>query len=211
MLAHGYDRDFALVGSRGSTPAIQTTPAPGCAGIAIDVTTSSVVLPAGAAFDSGGIGKGLAADLVSAELVRDGADGVIVNVGGDLRVRGRSPHTQGWIITVPDPSSSDRELLRMAMPDGAVATSSTLRRSWRHGADRVHHLMDPRTGRPVDGRIVSATVVTTTAWLAEVYAKAVVVGSVTDFAELPATVEVAAVNGTGARLVSDGLRKALLP
>ena len=86
-----------------------------------------------------------------------------------------------------------------------------LRRRWRHGSARVHHLIDPRTGRPVDGRIVSATVVATTAWLAEVYAKAVVVGSVTDFAELPSTVEVAAVTRTGTRLVSGGLREALLP
>jgi thiamine biosynthesis lipoprotein len=98
----------------------------------------------------------------------------------------------------------------MAMPAGAVATSSTLRRSWRHGSAHVHHLMDPRTGRPVHGRIVSATVVAATAWLAEVYAKSVVVGSVTDVTELPTAVEVAAITRTGARHVSDGLRKALL-
>lgn len=46
--------------------------------------------------DLGGIGKGYAADLIAAELIAAGAEGVSVNLGGDLRVAGVAPGAQPW-------------------------------------------------------------------------------------------------------------------
>src|SRR4029078_51858 len=57
------------------------------------VVREAVRLPAGTGFDPGGIGKGLAADIVVDEIRADGADGVCVNPGGDVRVDGPSPAT----------------------------------------------------------------------------------------------------------------------
>ena len=57
-------------------------------------------IPAGVGFDPGGIGKGLAADLVADETMAGGALGVCVNMGGDLRVRGRSPDSESWTVAV---------------------------------------------------------------------------------------------------------------
>ena len=76
----------------------------------IEVSADAVRLPAGLGFDPGGIGKGLAADLVSDELVRAGADGVCVNLGGDLRVRGEAPDGRGLdrVHRSPRPSRADR-------------------------------------------------------------------------------------------------------
>ncbi|WP_020659088.1 FAD:protein FMN transferase [Amycolatopsis benzoatilytica] len=210
MLANGYDRDFALLPSRNSPshrPVRNDLPAPGCAGIAVDLTSSRVLLPAGTAIDPGGIGKGLAADLVSAELRRDGAAGALVNIGGDLRARGQASGDEGWVISAADPFSEETELLRIALGEGAVATSTTLHRRWTSAGQQVHHVIDPRSGRPAVTALVSATVVARSAWWAEVLTKAVLLAGATSAAPSPA--EVAAVSADGRRLVTAGLRRAL--
>ena len=97
MVALGYDRDFDEIDRATPTP-VTTIPAPGCAGIVVDQIVGAVRLPRGVHFDPGGIGKGLAADLVAEELMRAGAHGVCVNVGGDLRVEGESPDGGDWVV-----------------------------------------------------------------------------------------------------------------
>jgi thiamine biosynthesis lipoprotein len=176
MVALGYDRDLALVQAGPGRPVQPTGPAPGCAGIEVDPVVPAVRLPAGTGFDPGGIGKGLAADLVCAELLAEGADGCLVNVGGDLRARGSGPTDDGWVVTVPDPLGEYRELLRAAIDDAGVATSNRLTRRWVAGGREMHHLLDPATGTPAKGDVVAATVVAAEGWLAEVLSKALVAG-----------------------------------
>jgi thiamine biosynthesis lipoprotein len=77
----------------------------------------------------------------------------LVDAGGDLRIVGRSPRG-GLSIGVEDPLDSGKEILRLRMERGALATSSVTMRSWGPG---IHHLIDPRTGRPADTGIVQAT------------------------------------------------------
>ena len=78
----------------------------------LDGLVSAVRLPPGVTLDLGGIGKGFAADLVSTELLGAGirgVRGVLVNLGGDLRARGRArrvPH--GWVVEVDDPLGTGR-------------------------------------------------------------------------------------------------------
>jgi thiamine biosynthesis lipoprotein len=178
VLRAGYDADFADLANR--------PPAPrgglrigGCADIRC--AAGSARLPAEVGFDPGGIGKGLAADLVAAELLDAGATGCLVNVGGDLRALGASPTEAGWVVTVPDPFRPDEELLRAALSEGGAATSSRLERRWHAGGTEMHHLIDPFTGAPADGEIVAATVVAAQAWEAEVLVKAVTVGGTAGF------------------------------
>jgi FAD:protein FMN transferase len=200
MVALGYDRDLALVQAGPGRPVRPTGPAPGCAGIEVDPVVPAVRLPAGTGFDPGGIGKGLAADLVCAELLADGADGCLVNVGGDLRARGSGPTDDGWVVTVPDPSGEDRELLRAAIDDAGVATSSRLTRRWVAGGREMHHLLDPATGAPVHGDVVAATVVAAEGWLAEVLSKALVAGGSGRGPQLLGSAAGVAVLGSGERL-----------
>ena len=132
-----------------------------------------MAVAAGHGFDPGGIGKGLAADLVSAELLAAGAEGVLVNLGGDLRVRGRGPDQGDWPLSVADPFRPDVELLRLAIGDGALATSSRLLRRWRNRRGiEMHHLLDPATGAPTDTDVVAVTVLAGDAWWAEALTKA---------------------------------------
>jgi thiamine biosynthesis lipoprotein len=123
--------------------------------------------------DPGGIGKGLAADLTTAELLDAGAAGAMVNLGGDLRVRGVPPAGDAWSLDVEHPSDPDRTLRRLALHDGAVATSSRLRRTWVHHGRTQHHIIDPRTGAPVSNPVVAVTAVAGEGWWAEAATKAV--------------------------------------
>jgi len=147
-----------------------TTLTQGCAGIVLDAATHTVRLPRGTGFDPGGIGKGLAADLVVTELLEAGADGACVNLGGDVRVAGTPPDAS-WSITIEHPTRPEPAAV-VHLADGAVATSSRLRRRWVTNQGPAHHLIDPASGRPAGGPVVAATAIGATGWQAEALAKA---------------------------------------
>ena len=109
----------------------------------VDTTASTVVVPAGVQLDAGAIGKGLAADIVASELVAAGARAVRVSVGGDVRV------TSPTVIGVANPLRRGAIVDHIVIAAGGVATSG-IARSWT-GPDgsRVHHVIDPKTARPV--------------------------------------------------------------
>ena len=136
-----------------------------------EVAGATAGLPPGLRFDPGGIGKGLAADIVSSEAMARGAEGVCINIGGDLRVSGVAPSGGDWTIGVEHPRRSSPVVL-LGLREGAVATSTTLRRAWRVGGRSVHHLIDPRTGAPSESPTVLATAVAASGWMAETLAKA---------------------------------------
>ncbi len=176
MIEHGYDADLSEVRARGgaaSAVGSRPRPAPGCGGIVCDPVVPSVTLPVGVGIDPGGIGKGLAADLVVRERIDAGADGVLVNLGGDVRVSGTPPDGGRWPIGVVDHLDPDAELTRVAIDEGAVATSSRMQRRWQHAGGEQHHLIDPLTGEPHRGDVVGVTVVAAEGWWAEAQTKAV--------------------------------------
>ena len=173
----GYDRDFRSAVARAAALAPATPePAPGCAHIAWDEIECTVTLPAGIRFDPGGIGKGLAADIVTEELIAAGASGALVGVGGDVRVRGESPAGAAWDLAIDDASRDGVELLRLGLHDGAIATSSRLQRRWTTRAGDAHHLIDPRTGSPAQTPLVAVSALAAAGWWAEIVAKAVLIG-----------------------------------
>lgn len=135
-----------------------------CGRISIDEHAGTVELPRGCGFDPGGIGKGLAADLVSAELAAGGILGGCVNIGGDLRVWGHGPRDERWRV-----AAADRTI---ALTDAGVATSGTARRTWLMDGRRMHHLIDPATLAPAATGATAVTVIAATAWQAEVCALA---------------------------------------
>ena len=173
VAAAGYDRPFSEVGGAAATSGAPPPGAtPGCAGIMLGPAAGVVALPPGVEFDPGGIGKGLAADWVVEQLLAAGAAGACANIGGDLRVAGTSPEDGGWVVTVEDPLRPPEELLRLGLAEGAVATSSRLRRRWQAGGEERHHLIDPSTGAPSATAALAATAVAGTACAAEVTATA---------------------------------------
>jgi len=169
----GYDRSFEMLGDdprqHAVAPRSRAIDAPGCTDIVVDAAT--VTIPAGLGFDPGGIGKGLAADIVAAELIADGVGGVCINIGGDLRVLGDSPSGNGWTLAIEHPQSS-APIALVGLSEGAVATSSVLKRTWKLGEQRYHHLIDPATGKPSESDLAVASIITGEGWKAEVLAKA---------------------------------------
>jgi thiamine biosynthesis lipoprotein len=171
MLAAGYDRDYRELVDAGH--GAEPVASPGCSGVRLDRRSRLVMLPPDVAIDPGGIGKGLAADLVVADLRAAGADGACVNVGGDVRVDGRGPEEgDAWIVAVEDPRDENRELDRYHLSAGAVTTSSTLVRTWTRRGVPMHHVIDPNSGAPAQTEAISSTVVAGEAWWAEALTKA---------------------------------------
>ncbi len=188
IVATGYDTSFEVVAARSDTapgghasaPALDQRaaarrPAPGLGGLHLDGRRGLARLPRGVGVDPGAIGKGLAADLVVERMLEGGAAGAMANLGGDLRVAGRPPTPAGWGVEVTIPGCPETLLISLA--DGGVATSTPAYRRWQHEGRVVHHLVDPRTGRPAAHPAWSATVVAGAGWLAEVLATALVLGA----------------------------------
>jgi thiamine biosynthesis lipoprotein len=165
-------------------------------------------MPSGVTFDAGGIGKGHAADLTAALPMTAGADGALVNLGGDLRVIGSPPTPEGWVVNVADPFDSQRELLRVAMPQGAVATSSRLLRRWQTTTGGAHHLIDPATGRPANTDTVAVTVIAGEEWWAEALTKALFLTGPDGLHEIDG-VQAVVVTADGARHATPALEAAL--
>jgi len=174
----GYDASYDELPAHRTSDELRRSTAAGVRAIFLgcdDIESSGrrLRLPPGVGFDPGGVGKGLAADLVVAELLARGADGACVNLGGDVRVAGSGPNPDGgWTIAIEHPWN-DEPLALLGLADGAVATSTTLRRTWTVGGEERHHVIDPNTGRPSETDLTAASVVAGSAWLAEVLAKAV--------------------------------------
>lgn len=133
----------------------------------VDDVGGTVSRPAGLRLDSGGLGKGLAADLVAA-LLRD-HPAFAVDSCGDVRIGGRSALPRPVGVKSPFDATTIHEF---ELRRGGVATSGIGRSSWLgEGGEPMHHLLDPSTGRPAYTGIVQATALAPTALLAEVYAK----------------------------------------
>lgn len=194
LVAAGYDRTFEDVPLRqAAVSSAASRPRRPDLGISLDPVVRSVSLGSDVGFDPGGVGKGLAADLVTAQLLGQGATEVLVNVGGDLRVR-HAPGGDGlWTVVLANPFDTEDEIGRITLADGAVATSSRLGRTWRVGDVRMHHLLDPGTGRPLGGDIIAVSVVASAAWWAEALTKAVFVGGLRDGLELLEELDVIAI------------------
>ena len=162
LVSLGYDRDFAAIDEDGE-PLGAAVPAPGWPLVRIDGPL--LRLPRGIRLDLGATAKGLGADrAVRAVMSATGQHGgALVSLGGDIAVAG-TPPLDGWPVTVaeePDPDGAPcGQLVRLAA--GAVATSSVTVRRWQRGGAALHHIVDPRTGRPADGPWRTVTVAAAT-------------------------------------------------
>lgn len=192
LLDHGYDDTITAVRARpvtrwtvtsvppGRTPLRLPTvgrrrpdaPAPGCAGITVDLTAATVALPAGVALDLGGIGKGTAADRVVELLRARGVPAACVALGGDVRAYGPGSDADGWLVPVEDPRAEGTTWFDHRIADGAIATSTDRFRRWHHAGREQHHLIDPATGRPAESGLTAVVVAHASCAAAEVLAKA---------------------------------------
>jgi thiamine biosynthesis lipoprotein len=138
--------------------------------LSVDMGELSVRRPPGLMLDSGGLAKGLFAEVLAETL--SGHPGFAVECAGDVRVGGAAGLLRPVRVASP---FDDRVLHAFELASAGIATSGIGRRSWV-GADGLpaHHLLDPATGHPAFTGVVQATAIAPTAVEAEVRAKAAV-------------------------------------
>ena len=139
--------------------------------VEVDLNLNSVLVPRGVALDAGGIGKGLAADLMSDYAMQLGAMGAAVFAGGDVAVKGMAIDAAGWKVNISDPRDTNFFIDAVSLSRGGLATSSPM--GWKIGS--AHHIIDPRTHKSSDSDVLQATVVAQNASQAEVLSKMCVI------------------------------------
>jgi thiamine biosynthesis lipoprotein len=173
----GYDRRFATVKLRdGSTFRPSFAPVPGWKQVELDPASRTVALAKDVELDLGATAKALAADRIAHSAARASGTGVLVSLGGDVAVAGPVPDG-GWPIRVADDHAADLDEPgpTVALSAGGLATSGTTVRRWLAGEVALHHIVDPRTGRPAKTPWRTVTVVGPTCVDANVASTAAVV------------------------------------
>jgi thiamine biosynthesis lipoprotein len=174
----GYDRDAARLARIGVAAALAAAPTRRPASpdprarwrrIVVDDAAGTIARPPGLRLDTGGAGKGLAADALAHRLA--GQDRFAVDCGGDLRVGGPAALDEPFEVLVRHPLTGDvAHTLHLAA--GGIATSGIDRRVWCGPDGRpAHHLLDPSTGRPAWTGLLAVTALAPTTLEAETTAK----------------------------------------
>ena len=140
LAALGYDRDLALVAGDGRWPVAARPAAPG-----VRLRDGVLTVASGRRLDLGATAKAWAADAAARDAAAVTGGGVLVSLGGDIAVAGPAP-VGGWQVRVQDGPGEAAQVVAVAT--GAVATSSTLHRTWTCEGRTAHHVLDPRTGAP---------------------------------------------------------------
>ncbi len=157
--ALGYDRDLADLPRDAPGPVQAPLPAPGWWRVTWDPMSRRLLLPHGVELDLGATAKALAADRIAVQASEEVGCGVLVSLGGDVRVAGAAP-VGGWRLGVGDDHEHAQTdpAATVTITVGGLATSGTTRRRWRRAGRDLHHIVDPRTGDVADGYWRTASV-----------------------------------------------------
>ena len=123
--------------------------------------------------DSGGFGKGYAVDRAIAALQHHGIQNAMVKAGGDLRVIGLPPGKNHWTIWLEDPEKKGQRM-PVKLRSGAMSTSGQYENYMMIDGRRYGHLLNPRTGKPIQG-IAACTLTAPTCFESDAYATAAAV------------------------------------
>lgn len=122
------------------------------------------------------IAKGYAVDRVARVLEQLRIHNYLVEIGGEMRIKGSKEGGKPWRIAIEKPISTERAIQRIIEPiDMAVATSGDYRNYYEEDGVRYSHIIDPRTGKPIQHNLVSVTVLTETSMDADAYSTALMV------------------------------------
>lgn len=140
------------------------------------------------AFNFSAVAKGYACDLVASMLRRNGAENLMVEIGGEVVVAGKNPRGGAWRLQVDTPVVSGGEPVHDALEilevtDCGVATSGNYRNYHDSPRGRVGHTIDPLTGYPVVTPVLSVTVIAPTCAEADAWATAAMASPSVEFAD----------------------------
>lgn len=169
----GYDVSFdTFTGTRTINPALYDSRA---TSVSIDEITEHITLGTGQKLDVGGFLKGIVAERMAKSI--QGADGVIVNIGGDIYTIGKDENGAPFGFDVYDPINENVAVV-VPITNGAIATSGVYRRNWEADGQKVHHILDATGTKNPQSDLVSATIIAERGHEADAYATvAIVLGS----------------------------------
>lgn len=139
------------------------------------VPTDAELADAPRTLDLGGVAKGYAGQRVCAVLRETGVKSAVVDLGGDVALLGKKPDGSLWRVAIKDPAGGDYLGVLETQGDRYIATSGVYERFFEENGVRYHHILDPRTGRPAESGLVSATVICESGVWADALATAVCV------------------------------------
>ena len=123
-----------------------------------------------------GIAKGFAVDRVSEWLSAQGVSSSLVEIGGEIRTGGTKPGGHPWSVGIEQPTAHTRSLQKtISLTNLAMATSGDYRNYFEKNGQRYSHTIDPRTGRPIEHRLASVTVIDKSCMTADALATAMMV------------------------------------
>lgn len=126
--------------------------------------------------DLSAIAKGYAVDQVGLLLEQRGIVDYMVEIGGELRLKGKSIADQPWRIAVEKPAANKRMIQKvLPLSDISLATSGDYRNFFEQGGVRFSHTIDPRAGRPITHKLASITILSDTTMKADALATALMV------------------------------------
>ncbi len=127
----------------------------------IEVTPAGITKShPGLFIDLSAIAKGYAVDVAVEDLQKAGVDDLLMELGGEIVARGTNASGEPWRLGIETPSATGREVFHaVPLRDSAMATSGDYRQFYEVEGRRVSHLIDPRSGKPIEHRVASVTVV----------------------------------------------------
>ncbi|GAA1848897.1 FAD:protein FMN transferase [Pseudonocardia ailaonensis] len=155
LAALGYDRDLLAIAPVSSAAGgIRLVPRARWDAVRVEWTADGPLLtvPAGCRLDLGATAKAWAADACATAVVATCGGGALVALGGDIATAGEPPAPAdgaGWPVLVQDGPGEPAQVVRLDA-GGAIATSSTISRTWTGGGRTRHHVLDPASGLPAD-------------------------------------------------------------
>lgn len=129
------------------------------------------------------IAKGYSADIVALFLEQHECPNYLVEIGGEIRVRGENPHGEGWRIGIDRPSESnlipgqDMQAI-LQITNKGIATSGNYRQFYIKNGEKITHTINPATGYPAQHNLLSTTVIANDCLTADAYATAFLVAGV---------------------------------
>ena len=113
----------------------------------------------GMAIDLGGVAKGYAVDKARDVMINLGVKNALINIGGEVYCLGQGNNRKGWSIGIQHPVRPDKIIAVINLKDKAVSTSGAYENFVELNGRRLGHIINPKTGYPVEGELVSVTVV----------------------------------------------------
>jgi FAD:protein FMN transferase len=129
----------------------------------------------GSMLDLSAISKGYGVDIVAEMLEKNNIEHYLVEIGGEVRVKGKNIEEKRWTIGIDNPSENGDIIQKISLEDESLATSGNYRNYYIKDGKRYAHTINPKTGFPAENELLSASVIAKTCMEADAYATAFMV------------------------------------